>query len=287
MQSNLPGNMEAIEAWNTVLFDKFVQFRTVLTTGLGIHGTRAMQRHAPAPGARVVDIGCGFGDTAVQLAKLVGPSGRVVGLDAAARFIDTARAENRAVENASYEVADIEAAVPGGPYDLAYSRMGTMFFNSPVIALRNIRKALRSGGRLCMVVWRKKDANECMYVAEQVARDLLGDPPKNDQVTCGPGPFSMASPDLVGDQLHGAGFTDIAFERSDADIKIGTDLDDAVQFALTLGPAGEIVRLSGDAGVARRAEIEAGLRAVLQPFSRGSDGVWAPSSCWIVTATAP
>ncbi|MBV8756470.1 MAG: class I SAM-dependent methyltransferase [Deltaproteobacteria bacterium] len=277
------GNREAIEAWNTVLFDKFVQFRRVLTTGLGIHGTRAMDLHPPREGARVVDIGCGFGDTTIELGRRVGPRGHATGVDAASRFIDSARTEARGRENVSFEVADVEASVPGGPYELAFSRMGTMFFSSPVFALRNIRKSLAPDGRLCMVVWRKREANECMHAAELVVRELLGDPPKNDQVTCGPGPFSMASPDLVSDQLVAAGYRDIAFERSDAPIEIGADIEEAIRFALTLGPAGEVMRLAGDAAVARRREIESALRDVLAPFER--DGaVRAPSSTWIVTA---
>jgi SAM-dependent methyltransferase len=277
------GNREAIEAWNTVLFDKFVQYRRVLTAGLGIHGTRAMDRYPPAEGASVVDIGCGFGDTTTELAKRVGLRGRAVGLDAAERFIASARDEARGVPNASFEVADVEAHVPGGPYDLAFSRMGTMFFAQPVFALRNIRKALAPTGRLCMVVWRKREANECLHAAELVVRELLGDPPKQDQVTCGPGPFSMASPDLVGDQLVAAGYTDIAFERSDAPVEIGTNTDEAIRFALALGPAGEVVRLAGDAAVARKAELEAAIEKALATYVR-PDGVWAPSSCWIVTA---
>jgi SAM-dependent methyltransferase len=277
------GNREAIEAWNTVLFDKFVEFRRVLTTGLGVHGTRAMDLHPPREGAAVVDIGCGFGDTTIELGKRVGPRGRAVGVDAATRFIESARAEARGRENVSFEVADVEANVPGGPYELAFSRMGTMFFASPVFALRNIKKALAPTGQLVMVVWRKREANECMHAAEVVVRGLLGDPPKNDQVTCGPGPFSMASPDLVGDQLVAAGYRDIAFERSDAPIEIGRDIDEAIRFALTLGPAGEVVRLAGEAAVARRREIEAALREALSPFEH--DGaVTAPSSTWIVSA---
>jgi len=277
------GNREAIEAWNTVLFDKFVQYRRVLTTGLGVHGTRAMDRHPPRPGSSVVDIGCGFGDTTVELAKRVGPSGRAVGVDAAERFIVGARDEARGVPNASFEIADVESHVPGGPFELAFSRMGTMFFNQPVFALRNIRKALAPTGKLCMVVWRKREANDCMHAAELVVRELLGDPPKQDQVTCGPGPFSMASPDLVGDQLVAAGYTDIAFERSDAPIEIGRDVDEALRFALALGPAGEVVRLSGDAAIARKAELEDAIKRALAPYIE-PDGVRAPSSCWIVTA---
>lgn len=284
--TGLPGNQEAIEAWNTVLFDKFVRYRPIVTTALGQHGSRAMAKLAPAPGSSVVDIGCGFGDTTQDLGKLVGPSGRAVGVDAASNFITAARREAAGLANVHFEVADVEAGVPGGPYDCAFSRMGTMFFNQPVIALRNIRKVLRPGGRLMMVVWRKKEANEGFYTAELVVRELLGDPPKNDQVTCGPGPFSMASPDLVSDQLLGAGYTDISFERSDADMCIGGTIAEAVEFALTLGPAGEVVRLAGDAAVQRRAEIEAALHQAIAPMKR-DDGVYAMSSTWLVSARVP
>lgn len=282
----LPGNQEAIEAWNTVLFDKFVRYRPMVTTALAQHGDRGMARLELKPGMRVVDIGCGFGDTTQVLGKLVGPSGRAVGLDAAARFIEAARVEAAGQEQVQFEVADIEAGVPGGPYDAAYSRMGTMFFNQPVIALRNIRKALKPGAPLRMVVWRKKDTNEAFYNAELIVRDILGDPPKNDQVTCGPGPFSMASPDLVSDQMKGAGWTDITFERSDADLFFGKTVAEAIDFALTLGPAGEVVRLAGDAGIQRRAEIEAALTSAIAPLMR-EDGCYAPSSCWIIGARAP
>ncbi|HSD89717.1 MAG TPA: class I SAM-dependent methyltransferase [Kofleriaceae bacterium] len=284
--SSLPGNQEAIEAWNTVLFDKFVRYRPFVTTALGLHGTRGIERLAPRPGASVVDIGCGFGDTTIQLADRVGPTGRATGVDAASRFIDTARAEAAGRSNVRFEVADVEAAVPGGPYDYAFSRMGTMFFASPVFALRNIRKTLVPGGRFCMVVWRKKEANDCFYYAEVAVREILGDPPKNDQVTCGPGPFSMASPDLVSDQMRAAGYTDITFERSDGDVLVGKTISEAIDFALMLGPAGEVVRLAGQAAIDRRDEVEAALRKVIEPFVR-PDGVYAPSSCWLVTATSP
>jgi protein-L-isoaspartate O-methyltransferase len=278
------GNDEAIEAWNTVLFDKFVKYRPYVSTALGVHGDRAIERLAPKSGARVVDIGCGFGDTTVQLAERVGSSGIAVGIDAAPRFIDLARSDTKDRSNVRFEVADVEREVPGGPYDAAFSRMGTMFFASPVFALRNIRKALVPGGKLCMVVWRKKEANECFYSAELAVRELLGDPPKNDQVTCGPGPFSMGSPDLVSDQLRAAGFSSMTFERSDADMMIGADLASGVEFALTLGPAGEVVRLAGAEAVKRRAEIEAAVGKLIQQWLR-PDGVFAPSSCWIVTAS--
>ncbi len=285
----LPGNREAVEAWNTILFEKFARFRKLLVTAYANHGTPAIERHVPAEPLRVVDIGCGFGETTLELGRRVGPAGRVVGIDAASRFLDFGRAAARAagLDHVTFEVADVEAGVPGGPYDLAYSRMGTMFFASPVIALRRVRDALVPGGLLCMIVWRKREANECFYAAEVAVRELLGDPPKQDQLTCGPGPFSMSSADLVSDQLLAAGYRDIAFERHDAPLRIGHDLDEAVAFALQIGPAGEVVRLAGDAALDRAAEIEEALRLALVDYIRPDGNVFAPSSVWFVTARRP
>jgi ubiquinone/menaquinone biosynthesis C-methylase UbiE len=279
-------NSEAIQAWNTVLFDKFSRFRETTTTGFSCHSTRALAMHRPPSGARVVDIGCGFGDTCVELAGLVGPGGRAVGIDAAPRFIDLCRSETSQLGNVRFHVEDVEASVSGGPYELAFSRFGTLFFANPVVALRKIRMALVPGGTLCMIVWRKREANDVFYAPELAVRELLGHPAKGDNVTCGPGPFSMASADLVGDQLVAAGYTDIVLARNDDLIRVGVDLADAVQFCLTIGPAGEVVRLAGEQGVARRGEVEAALRRVLEPFVR-PDGVWMPSSTWIVSAASP
>jgi SAM-dependent methyltransferase len=284
----LEGNREAIEAWNTVLFDKFVRYRDTLVRGLANHGDRALEMFAPQKGWRVVDIGCGFGDTTIDIARRVGPTGSATGVDAAAKFLAIAREDAAAarMENASFVVQDIEESVPGGPYDMAYSRMGTMFFNQPVFALRNTRKALASGAKMVMVVWRKKELNDAMYLPELAVREILGDPPKGDAVTCGPGPFSMGSADVVSDQLLAAGFRDPVFARSDALIKVGADLEEAIEFALTIGPAGEVVRLAGDAAKVKRSEIRAAVSGVIEPWVT-PDGVWAPSSCWIASATAP
>ncbi len=281
-------NVEAIEAWNTVLFDKFVRFREALTTGLGRHGTATMDRHPPPRGGRVLDIGCGFGDTTQELARRVGSEGEAVGVDAAARFIDAGRAEAAAagVSNARFLVADVQADDLGGPYDQAFSRMGTMFFASPVMALRNVRQAMRPGGLLAMAVWRAKPENPFLYDIEQKVLELVPRVDKGDQVTCGPGPFSMASPDVVSAQLVAAGWQRIGFERFDADIKVAADLDEAIEFAMALGPAGELIRLAGDEGERKKPAVIAALRELLAPLVR-ADGVYGGSSSWIVTARAP
>ncbi|HEY7377323.1 MAG TPA: hypothetical protein VH542_01425, partial [Steroidobacteraceae bacterium] len=107
-----------------------------------------------------------------------------------------------------------------------------------------------------------------------------------DQVHCGPGPFSMAGPDMVSAMLKGAGYDRITFERYDTDICIGRDLSEAVELAMALGPAGEIIRLAQEEGEKRKPQVVAALRETLSRYARAG-GVWAPSSTWFVTARNP
>jgi ubiquinone/menaquinone biosynthesis C-methylase UbiE len=279
-------NVEAIEAWNTVLFDKFLRFRHIVTGGLGLHGEAILEHHPVRPGQRVLDVGCGFGDTTITIARAVGESGEAVGVDAAARFLEVARRDAaEAGVRARFVVADVERESLGGPFDRAFARFGTMFFASPVAALKNVRRALAPKAPFTFVVWRKKEENAWLHEAELRVLELVKPPAKTDAPTCGPGPFSMASPDVVSAQLKAAGFERATFERVDAEIKIGKDVDDAVDFAMALGPAGEILRLAGAEGEKRRPEVVAALRELLGSYAR-KDGVWCPSSSWLVSALA-
>src|SRR5262245_58744413 len=88
-------NDEAIEAWNTVLFEKFKRFRYLVTQGLGQHGTAAIERHLPRDARRVLDVGCGFGDATIEIARWIGEGGVARGADAAPRFIESAREDAR------------------------------------------------------------------------------------------------------------------------------------------------------------------------------------------------
>jgi ubiquinone/menaquinone biosynthesis C-methylase UbiE len=281
-------NAEAIAAWDGPLFDRFVRFRHIVTTGLGIHGEEALRLHPPQPGERVLDIGCGFGDATQRIAGLVGPAGKAVGVDAAPRFIETSIAEAAAagVHNARFLCADVEQALPfDRPFNRAFSRFGTMFFANPVAALRNVRTALVPGAELVMVVWRQRIDNEWLYRGQQIVERFVSKPEAYDEPTCGPGPFSMASADTTSDVLLHAGFTDIAFQRCDRPISIGRDLEEAIELVMSLGPAGEILRLAGDRAAHLHADIHAALRAGLSEYA-GRFGVRAPASTWIVSAVA-
>lgn len=283
-------NAIVIEAWNTVLFDKFCRFRHLATDGLARHSDELLRRHPPKAGARVLDVGCGFGDTTRSIAALVGPTGSVRGVDCAERFISSARRDTPAGLRPapSFTVGDVQLCDLEGPYDEVFSRFGTMFYSQPGAAMRNIRRALVPGGRVSFIVWRRREDNPWLHAAELRVRELVPvvSHEETDQVHCGPGPFSMAGPDMVSDLLLGSGFTKVRFERFDTEIGIGRDLDDAIEFAMALGPAGEILRLAGDAGRQREPEVRRALRDTLRAFQT-SNGIWAPSSTWFVQAENP
>jgi SAM-dependent methyltransferase len=284
-ESVAASNREAAEAWSGPLFDRFVRYRELVAGGLGAHGEVALALNPPPRGGRVLDLGCGFGDTTQRIAELVGPEGEVVGLDVSEPFVELARAEAEGIANISFASGDVQVADLGGPYDYAFSRMGLMFFANPVQALRNVRTALAPGGRLCAVVWRRKLDNLWVRRAEEVVEGYLEHPEESDEPTCGPGPFSMAGADTLTEQLTIAGFEEISLRRCDLPLKIGNDLDHAVEFNMAIGPAGEVLRLWGDRVDEIRPRIAAQLREALAEFD-GPDGVFAPASTWIVSAGA-
>ena len=285
-----PENEEATEAWSGVLFDRFIAYRDLVVAGLKAHGDAAMALEPPASGDRVIDIGCGFGDTTQQLAALVGPDGHATGMDVSEPFIDASIAEARdaGIHNVDFFATDVQVGDLRGPYDYAFSRMGLMFCANPVLALRNIRKALRPGGRLVAVVWRRKLDNEWLHRAEQVTEKYLEEPDEPEDVRCGPGPFSMANADTVSDQLQIAGFARATFTRCDLPIRIGNDLGHAVEFNMAIGPAAELLRICPADEVQRlRPKVQEEIREVLADYRQPDGEVRAPASTWIVRATAP
>jgi len=281
-------NDEAIEAWDGPLYDRFVQFREIVTTGLGAHGEAGLALFPPKRGQRVIDIGCGFGDTTQRIAGLVGAEGEAVGVDAAPKFIETARRETAGlgIANARFEVADVQSDPLGGPYDMAFSRMGTMFFGNPGAAMRNVRQALVPGGRLVMVVWRRREDNDWLYRAQMITEQIVERPEEYDEPTCGPGPFSMAGADTTSDILKFAGYEDISLHRCDIPIFIGRDVEEALELVMALGPAGEILRLQGERAAHLHDVVKDALRAGLGEFVTEA-GVVGPASTWIVSAVAP
>lgn len=280
-----------IEAWNTVLFEKFSRFKYLFIEGYAAISEEVLKRNQFADDASVLDIGCGFGDCTIQIARSLGCNGSATGVDCAGNFIEECKklAHSEAVENSNFFTADVEVDDLGGPYDEAFARFGTMFFNLPGSAMNNIRQSLKPGGKFTQVVWRKREDNPWLHAAELCVRGIVPviSHDDTDAVHCGPGPFSMAGSDMVSDMLQATGFERIRFERFDSEICIGRNIEEAIQFALEIGPAGEIIRLAADEGKRLKGKVLEALQYVIGQYAREDGSIWAPSSAWFITAYNP
>lgn len=287
-----PGQAEResvlVQFWNETLAPKFVRYRHIVEGGLSRHSDVVMPLLDVRPGDKVLDVGCGFGDTAMALGRRVGTKGTVLGVDCCDAFLDLARSrpERMFLPNVRFENRDAETYLGDAEYDYVFARFGTMFFANPVAGLRRMRKALKPGGRMAHIVWRKREDNPWVFDARDVVRKFLP-PPGPDAQTCGPGPFSMADEATTRAQMDAAGFTDIAFRRIDAKVNVGRDVEDAVAFQLAVGPAGETFRTAGALGEARRTEIVLALSELFEGVIGREGGLWMDSSSWLITARAP
>ena len=288
MASVIDSNDSFTRFWNDVLVAKFERFRNIMLDGLSYHSAGPLARLDLPRGARAVDVGCGWGDTAIELARKAGPEGSVLGVDCCDAFLEKGRRDAAAegLRNVRFVVADVQTYPFETTFDFAFSRFGMMFFANPVAAMRNVRRALVPGGRAMFITWRTIDDNPWLGVPKATVLRFLP-PPGEDAATCGPGPFAMANPDVVRAQLAAAGFVDATFERVDGPVMVGRDVEQAIDFQLMLGPAGEIVREARELADARRGEIDEALRAELGRYVASDGSVRMQSSSWTITARNP
>jgi SAM-dependent methyltransferase len=280
-------NTEQAKYWNEVAGPRWVRFQEVLDTELSGLSGAAMDRAGVAPGEAVIDVGCGCGGTALELARRVGAGGRVLGVDLSRPMLDRARARASAAGLAqlSFREADAqtERFAPGGA-DLVFSRFGVMFFSDPPAAFANLRAALRPGGRVAFVCWQARGENPWVTVPlGAIAKVVKLAPPPAPGA---PGPFAFADPDRVRAILLGGGLADVAVADLREPIALGGGtLDGAVAFALEIGPAATALREAGG-GPEVRAQVADAMREALAPYAASGELRMA-SAAWLVTARNP
>ncbi len=240
----------------------------------------ALARAAVRPGECVVDIGCGCGATAIELARRAAPAGRVLGIDLSAPML--ARAAARRPPGLPLDLVQGDAAAhpfPQAGFDLLFSRFGVMFFAEPARAFAHLRGALR----LVFACYRAARENPWMTVPLQAAYEHV--PPLPETGPEEPGPFAFAQAERVRRILGEAGFRAIALEPVDLDYDIaaGKGLDAAVEAALEIGPTRRAV---ADQPPAVRSAVAASVRRVLAPYQRGQ-AVPLPAALWLVSAESP
>ena len=285
---SLSDDTDFVKFWNTVLAPKFIRFKHILVDGLTLHSEAIFPTLPVRQGDRVLDVGCGFGDTAIKLARLVGPTGEIVGVDCCDAFLEIAGKEVKAsgLTNIRFMRGDAEISLPSDSFDFVFARFGTMFFANPVAGLRNMRRSLRPGGQMVHIVWRNRADNPWLSMARDVVLRFLPAPGEDAQ-TCGPGPFSMSDEATVRTMMRAAGYVDVEFRRVDAPVLVGKDVTDAIDFQLAIGPAGEVFREAGAEAEEKRPQIEAALRQAINNQKTSAEGIVMPSSSWVISGTNP
>jgi SAM-dependent methyltransferase len=274
-----PTNAEAAQAWNGYDGDHWVNWGNLYDQSVRDYHRPFLDAARIQVGDRVLDIGCGNGQTTRDAAGLAA-DGEAVGVDLSAQLVQNARriADAQGVDNARFLHADAQV-YPFEPasFDVAISRTGAMFFGDPVAAFSNIRRALRPGGRLTLLVWQELARNE--WIAAFLGALTAGQPsqtPSADE----PGPFSLADPDRVHAVLGAAGFAGIELEDRQEPMWFGQHTEEAYSFVTSLG----LVRwLLGQLDDERRSAARDALRRTLDQHATAA-GVRYESAAWIVTA---
>jgi SAM-dependent methyltransferase len=278
-------NAEQRAYWNEQAGPIWVAMQERMDAQIGAHGARALAVLNAQPGERVIDVGCGCGDTALAIARAAGPRGRVLGVDISAPML--ARARERAaaagLAQASFVLADAQThALPAGAFDALFSRFGVMFFETPGAAFANLARALRPGGRAVFACWQPVAANPWVAVPMAALAGVLTLPPPPPPGA--PGPFAFGDPAHVRSILSEAGLDEIAF-RSEQ-LPMGYDgVDDAAAFLTEMGPASRAIREAGG-GEPLREKAQAAIRDAIAPYAQGGR-VELPSAIWVVSAKKP
>ena len=236
---------------------------------------------APRAGSTVLDVGCGCGATTIELARAVGPSGRVIGIDLSGPMLALAEERLRKFANASCLLGDA-AELPLGDLgaELIVSRFGVMFFGDPVAAFTNLRTGLVAAGRLRFACWRPIHENPWLQIPLHAVYEHAPRLPKPEPEE--PGPFSFADTERVTRILTAAGFTAPSFTPLDIqmDLAAGGTLEDAVFQSSAMGPAKRA--LADQPDDIRAAALES-IRRALTPYA-SADGVKLPGAVWLVAA---
>jgi len=281
----MPDNTDQIAEWNGALGQRWVAMQREIERIVAPFGEAALKAAAPQPGERVIDIGCGCGVTSIEMARIVGAAGAVLGIDVSQPMLEVARSSGALANCAHLAFRDgdaSEAALPANT-DLLFSRFGVMFFSQPSHAFSHLRQSLRTGGRCVFVCWRAPRDNAWAMTPLSAARTALGvTPPPADPDA--PGPFAFADEERLRAILSSAGFGAIDVRRFDAALCLGATPRSAAEGVVQIGPVSRFVR---EAGVEHLPIILDAVERALAPLAAPDGHVSLNGSTWIVSATNP
>lgn len=274
-------NAEQIEYWNGRAGQSWTDMQDGMDRSFS-EVTRLLLDAARArPGERVLDVGCGCGDTTLQVADAIGAGGAIVGVDVSAPMLELARHRTAGRANVAWREADAANEDLGGPYDLVLSRFGVMFFTDPVFAFRNIARAMRPGARLTFVCWQDLTKSDWFALPMQTVRPLLtATPPFPPPDPDAPGPNAFARRERVQSILEAAGFSQITIEPRETPMSLGESEEGALAQMLRIGP---VARALADEPPEVRAQVKVAMQGALASLGQRGPLVLR-ASLWLVRA---
>jgi SAM-dependent methyltransferase len=270
------------EYWNSPVGEEWAR-QADRTDSMFAGITRAgLDALALKPGERVLDIGCGAGETTLTIARQIGPNGAATGVDISRPLLELGR---QRAQTYGFDIDFIEADagsvdIHGAPFDAAFSRFGVMFFEDAIGAFAHIRASLRPGGRLVFISWRPFQENLWSYAPSRALNPLLPAPlqPADESL---PGPFFFADPAKVRTTLAASGWSGVSVDPWDGPLIVGADAKDAAGYLLKIGPCARAIAEHGLDPAAAEHLIVNCLAEAQTPA-----GVSMAAACWIVRATA-
>lgn len=272
----MTANEDQIKFWNEKAGQNWTALQARMDANMAAMGDAIVAFAQAGPGMAVLDVGCGTGATSLAIAAI---GAEVTGVDISKPML--ALAQERAAKarlSISFVEADASSHAFTPQFDLIVSRFGVMFFDAPVAAFANMRKALKPGGRIAFICWRTPAENLWAAAPLMAAKPFLPEQPPTDPLA--PGPFAFADPRRIEDILSQSGFSAIRIEKYDGAMTLGTDLAATATQTLQIGP------LSRAAGDAARARIVEAVQGALVKFVRLDGEIAPPAACWLVAAKA-
>ncbi len=189
---------------------------------------------------RVLDLATGPGEPAMSFARLVGPEGRVTGVDLAEKMIDIATqiARERGLDNAEFRVMDAEhLAFPDGSFDVVVSRFGFQIFTNPEAVAREAYRVLRPGGRIVLAVWSTADKAAAIHVLVGPMLEFA----EPDETGYIPTPYELGAPGELAGLLASVGFKDLDEDRRTHRFVVSSE-DEYVDAMMHGTPMGHSIR---------------------------------------------
>jgi ubiquinone/menaquinone biosynthesis C-methylase UbiE len=275
-------NPRGAEFWNSTMGHSWVSQQAAISDVFTSVTSVSLDAVAAKPGEHVIDIGCGTGDTLLAFAKIVGPSGSVLGVDVSVPMLGFAkhRAAEAGLGNVTCALADATSyAFEPRWADLVYSRFGVMFFDDPTKAFTNIRSGMKAGGRLVFVCFRSMPESPWFRVPIEAARPHVPPQPPVDPMA--PGMFSLAREERLRGILNEAGFREMALKAIDVPIH-GKDTTQSMAFITQAGPLPALLENASDEQRTRATEAVRNALAA----NIGADGRGLHVGLWLVSALA-